>query len=92
MARTYDPAMRLGVVGAAVLLACVAVGSTQANHSPFLGPQIYSIRVDGMDRRNLSQGRGWDDRLARSPDGRRLAFVRWRPEGLRGDGTAALSL
>jgi Tol biopolymer transport system component len=82
--------MRLGVVGALFLVAFAAAGSSQANHSPFPGPQIYSIRADGTDRRNLSEGRGWDDRLARSPDGRRLAFVRWRPQGLLGEGTAAL--
>jgi Tol biopolymer transport system component len=82
--------MRLGVVGALLLLAFAAAESTQANHSTFPGPQIYSIRVDGKDRRNLSEGRGWDDRLVRSRDGRRLAFVRWQPGATPGEGQEAI--
>lgn len=80
----YPVAVRFRVASVTFALALGAAGAAQPAdraHSPFAGPQIYSIRVDGQQRRNLSQGRGQDDRLARSPDGRTLAFVRFLPEG-----------
>src|ERR671924_1205207 len=86
--------MRLGVIGALVL--AIALGAARAaqpattNHSPFVGPQIYSIGVDGRGRTNLTQGRGWDDRLARAPNGRTLAFVRWVPGATPNEGVEGL--
>jgi Tol biopolymer transport system component len=90
--------VRFGVASAVAFVLAIGAGPAAGNHSPFLGPQIYSIRIDGGGRTNLSEGRGWDDRLARAPNGRTLAFVRWVPgldlsegvEGLwtmRADGT-----
>ena len=56
-------------------------------------PEIYSIQVDGSQRRNLTQNQGYEAEFAFSPAGDRIAFVSYRRDSsselfvMRADGT-----
>jgi Tol biopolymer transport system component len=63
--------MRALLVPVLLLLAAVGPSAASADY------EIYSIAVDGSDRRNLSQSPATSDGMpAISPDGARIAFVR----------------